>query len=162
MCGYSTDKNSHYSRHLHTHSGDQPYRCCECKKTFKLESYLKKHRCSRKKGHVCPACGSIFINSRALEVHCRKHVDENLSQDEMQNSVSTHEISDSNDAEVYTSNNARLDKVSHEPDGQASGLLRGSKNSNGKPNSGLAEEVLFEESCTNSKDSPKIIVSIVP
>nr|CAB3267917.1 zinc finger protein ZF(C2H2)-70 [Phallusia mammillata] len=46
VCGYATDRSSHYHRHLKTHSDDRPFHCGKCGRKFKLETYLKKHRCS--------------------------------------------------------------------------------------------------------------------
>ena len=46
LCGYSTDRNSHFVRHIKIHSDVKPYQCGNCGKSFKLDTYLKKHRCS--------------------------------------------------------------------------------------------------------------------
>ncbi|XP_076820163.1 uncharacterized protein LOC143465647 [Clavelina lepadiformis] len=46
LCGYSTDRSSHYNRHVKTHTDKKPFHCTACGKTFKLDTYLKKHRCT--------------------------------------------------------------------------------------------------------------------
>jgi len=46
VCGYCTDRCSHYTRHLKTHTDSKPYDCLDCGRRFKLETYLKKHRCA--------------------------------------------------------------------------------------------------------------------
>ena len=48
LCGYSTDRNSHYLRHVKIHSDQRPYQCEACGKSFKVDTYLKKHRCHAK------------------------------------------------------------------------------------------------------------------
>jgi len=46
LCGYSTDRNGHFLRHVKTHSDLKPYQCETCGKSYKLKTYLKKHRCA--------------------------------------------------------------------------------------------------------------------
>uniref|UniRef100_H2Y547 C2H2-type domain-containing protein n=1 Tax=Ciona savignyi TaxID=51511 RepID=H2Y547_CIOSA len=51
ICGYSTDRSSHYNRHARTHSDERPFSCDACGKRFKIDTYLKKHRCSMRQLH---------------------------------------------------------------------------------------------------------------
>lgn len=69
MCGYTTDKSSHYNRHTQTHSAEKPHSCKFCYKSFKLPLYLNKHRCSKLMQRSCRECNCIFIDHDALMKH---------------------------------------------------------------------------------------------
>ena len=51
FCGYcdeNFDKNSNVKDHLRTHTNCRPYKCKECKSSFKQQGQLTKHKNTKK------------------------------------------------------------------------------------------------------------------
>ncbi|XP_059191944.1 zinc finger protein 892-like [Centropristis striata] len=60
-CGRDFKYNSHYQRHMRTHTGERPYSCRLCEKVFTRRDILTVHmRTHTDKIYSCKADGSVF------------------------------------------------------------------------------------------------------
>ena len=88
MCGKGFIQKVHLRNHELKHTGERPYLCIQCGKSFLTSSNLKehiKHHCSSscskelsKKTHICKlgndgGCGAKYSNLVDLKIHERKH-----------------------------------------------------------------------------------------
>ncbi|XP_055935763.1 gastrula zinc finger protein XlCGF57.1-like [Argiope bruennichi] len=80
-CTYKTPKISHYKRHLRIHTGERPFGCRICGRTFSQKANVKKHIRihTGERPFVCKTCGKGFTqkpNLQRHENHMRVHTGE--------------------------------------------------------------------------------------
>lgn len=65
-------------KHKRLHSGEMPYKCNLCDKTFTFQQSYHKHRMYHKdeKPHTCQTCGRSFKELSTLHNHERIHTGE--------------------------------------------------------------------------------------
>uniref|UniRef100_A0AC34QBL6 C2H2-type domain-containing protein n=1 Tax=Panagrolaimus sp. JU765 TaxID=591449 RepID=A0AC34QBL6_9BILA len=91
FCNKVFPRSANLTRHLRTHTGEQPYKCHYCERSFSISSNLQRHVRNihnKEKPFKCSKCDRCFGQQTNLDRHIRKHEAQNQSCEKPRRSTS--------------------------------------------------------------------------
>lgn len=76
FCAKVFPRSANLTRHLRTHTGEQPYQCKYCERSFSISSNLQRHVRNihnKEKPYRCHLCERCFGQQTNLDRHLKKH-----------------------------------------------------------------------------------------
>uniref|UniRef100_A0A915DEC1 C2H2-type domain-containing protein n=1 Tax=Ditylenchus dipsaci TaxID=166011 RepID=A0A915DEC1_9BILA len=76
FCQKVFPRSANLTRHLRTHTGEQPYKCQYCDRSFSISSNLQRHVRNihnKEKPFKCHQCERCFGQQTNLDRHVKKH-----------------------------------------------------------------------------------------
>ncbi|KAK6734300.1 hypothetical protein RB195_017839 [Necator americanus] len=76
FCQKVFPRSANLTRHLRTHTGEQPYKCQYCERSFSISSNLQRHVRNihnKERPFRCPRCDRCFGQQTNLDRHLKKH-----------------------------------------------------------------------------------------